>query len=220
MYKYIMFDLDGTITDPREGITGSVQYALSRMGIEEPDRKKLEPFIGPPLLDSFQRYYGFSEEQARQAVVYYRENFTAKGLYQNKLFEGVPEMLKMLKENGCTTAIASSKPELFVQQILEHFGICQYFDYVCGATMDETRTQKEEVIEELLSRMKLTAEQKQQLLMVGDRKFDVEGAACFGIPCLGISLGFAEDGELEAAGAVHIVDSVREIGEFVLKSLE
>ena len=217
MYKYILFDFDGTLTVPREGITKSVQYALAKMGIEEPDLKKLEPFIGPPLIDSFQEYYGFTLEEARKATDYYRENFTVKGLYQNELFDGVPEMLKALKENGCVVAIASSKPEPFVQRILDNFEISQYFDYVCGSTLNETRTKKEEVIEELLRRMNLTPEEKKQMLMVGDRKFDVEGAAYFGIPCLGLSLGFAAEGELEKAGAVEIVDSVQEIAEFVLK---
>lgn len=218
MYKYILFDLDGTLTDPREGITKSVQYALAKMGIEEPDLKKLEPFIGPPLVDSFQEFYGFSLEDAKKATSFYREYFTVKGLYENELFDGVPQMLQSLKENGQVVAIASSKPEPFVQRILDNFEISRYFDYVCGSTLDETRTKKEEVIEELLRRMNLSEEEKKQMLMVGDRRHDVEGAACFGIPCLGLSLGFAAEGELEKAGAVEIVDSIREIGEFVLKS--
>lgn len=218
MYKYILFDLDGTLTDPREGITKSVQYALSHMGIEEPDLKKLEPFIGPPLIDSFMEYYGFSLEDARRATDYYRENFTTKGIFQNELFEGVPEMLQSLKENGKTVAIASSKPEPFVEQILEHFGIIQYFDYVCGSTLNETRTKKEEVIEELLQRMNLSQEEKKQMLMVGDRKFDVEGAAYFGMPCLGLSLGFAAEGELEAAGAAAVVDSIKGIEDYILSA--
>lgn len=218
MYKYILFDLDGTLTDPREGITKSVQYALAHMGIDEPDLKKLEPFIGPPLIDSFMEYYGFTFEQAKKATDYYRENFTVKGLYQNELFAGVPKMLRSLKENGRVVAIASSKPEPFVQRILDNFEISQYFDYVCGSTLNETRTKKEEVIEELLRRMNLAPEEKKQMLMVGDRKFDVEGAAYFGIPCLGLTLGFAAEGELEAAGAAAIVDSMEGIERFILNS--
>ena len=217
MYQYILFDLDGTLTDPREGITKSVQYALAHMGIDEPDLTKLEPFIGPPLMDSFMEYYGFSLEEAQKATEFYRENFTVKGLYQNELFEGVPEMLQSLKAKGRVIAIASSKPEAFVQRILDNFEISQYFDYVCGSTMNEKRTKKEEVIEELLRRMNLSEEEKKQMLMVGDRKFDVEGAAYFGIPCLGLTLGFAAEGELEKAGAAAIVDSIKGIEEFVLK---
>lgn len=218
MYKYILFDLDGTLTDPREGITKSVQYALSHMGIEEPDLKKLEPFIGPPLIDSFMEYYGFSLEEARKATDFYRENFSVKGIFQNELFDGVPQMLQSLKENGRVVAIASSKPEPFVEQILEHFDIKQYFDYVCGSTLNETRTKKEEVIEELLKRMNLSAEEKKQMLMVGDRKFDVEGAAYFGMPCLGLTLGFAAEGELEEAGAAAVVDSIKEMQEYILNA--
>lgn len=217
MYQYIFFDLDGTLTDPREGITKSVQHALSRMGIEEPDLKKLEPFIGPPLLDSFMEFYGFSKEQARKAVEYYREYFHVTGLYQNELLEGVPQMLRHLREAGKVLAVASSKPEPFVRTIMEHFHIDQYFDYICGSTLDETRINKEEVIEELLRRMELPEEEKKKILMVGDRRHDVEGAAVFGIPCLGISMGFAGEGELNRAGAVAIVDDMEELEEFVLK---
>ncbi len=218
MYQYIFFDLDGTLTDPREGITKSVQYALAKMGIEEPDLKKLEPFIGPPLIDSFMEYYGFTLEQAKNGVVYYREYFKPTGLYQNALFEGVPELLQSLKAHGKAVAIASSKPEPFVRQILEHFQILSYFDHVCGSTLDETRTKKEEVIGELIRRIGLSEQEKKKILMVGDRKHDVEGAACFGIPCLGVKMGFAAEGELEEAGAIAVVDSIKEIEAFILNA--
>lgn len=217
MYNYIFFDLDGTLTDPREGITKSVQHALKRMGIEEPDLKKLEPFIGPPLVDSFKEFYHFTDEQAWKALDYYREYFSVTGLYQNKLLPGADKMLKSLKGHGKVLAIASSKPEPFVRQIAENFRIIQYFDYICGSTMDETRTKKEEVIEELLLRMRLPKEKLSQVLMVGDRRHDVEGAAFFGIPCLGLSIGFAAEGELERAGAIAIADSMKDVEEFVLR---
>ena len=156
MYQYLMFDLDGTLTDPREGITRSVQYALRHMGIEETDLTKLEPFIGPPLLESFTEYYDFSMEQAREAVEYYREYFRVTGVYQNRLFDGVPELLADLKSHGKVIATASSKPEPFVRLILEHFHVDAYFDHICGGSMDESRLSKEDVIEELLcSRMRL-----------------------------------------------------------------
>lgn len=215
MYQYLFFDLDGTLTDPREGITKSVQYALAKMGIDEPDLTKLEPFIGPPLIDSFMEYYGFSLEQARKGVDYYREYFRVKGLYQNRLFDGASELLAFLKEHGKVLAIASSKPEPFVREILQMFRVDGYFDYICGSTLDEKRTKKEEVIEELLSRMNLSEKDRSRALMIGDRRHDVEGAAVFGIPCLGLSMGFAALGELEAAGAVAVVDSMEEIGTFV-----
>ncbi len=217
MYQYLMFDLDGTLTDPREGITRSVQYALRHMGIEETDLTKLEPFIGPPLLESFTEYYDFSMEQAREAVEYYREYFSVTGVYQNRLFDGVPELLADLKSHGKVIATASSKPEPFVRLILEHFQVDAYFDHICGGSMDESRLSKEDVIEELLcSRMRLPKEEWKHVLMIGDRRHDVEGAAKFGIPCLGLSMGFAAEGELEKAGAVLVVDSMEEIRTFIL----
>ena len=218
MYKYIFFDLDGTLTDPREGITKSVQYALLKMGIEEKDLTKLEPFIGPPLLESFGEYYGFSMEQARKAVEYYREYFSEKGVFENLLFDGVKELLAVLKAHGKVIAVASSKPEVFVRMILEHFGIDPFFDFVCGGSMDESRINKADVIRELLYRMQLSGEEQKKILMVGDRRHDVEGAAHFGIPCLGLSMGFAAEGELKQAGAAAIADSIREVGEFILKN--
>lgn len=217
MYQYLMFDLDGTLTDPREGITRSVQYALRHMGIEETDLTKLEPFIGPPLLESFAEYYDFSMEQAREAVEYYREYFSETGVYQNRLFDGVPELLAELKSHGKVIATASSKPEPFVRLILEHFHVDSYFDHICGGSMDESRLSKEDVIEELLcSRMRLPKEEWKHVLMIGDRRHDAEGAAKFGIPCLGLSMGFAAEGELEKAGAVLVVDSMEEIRTFIL----
>ena len=220
MYQYIFFDLDGTLTDPREGITKSVQYALAHMGIDEPDLAKLEPFIGPPLPESFAEYYGFTPEQSRKAVIYYREYFSAAGVFQNRLFDGVPKLLQALRAGGRVTAIASSKPEPFVRQTLIHFQIDSYFDYICGGSLDESRCGKREVLEELLRRMNLSAEERKKILMVGDRRHDVEGAAHFGIPCLGLSIGFAAEGELEKAGAVAVVDSVEAIGKFVLQNTE
>lgn len=217
MYQYIFFDLDGTLTDPREGITKSVQYALRHMGIEENDLTKLEPFIGPPLLESFLEFYDFTEAEARKAVEYYREYFSEKGVFQNKLFEGAAELLASLKAHGRVIAIASSKPEVFVRMILTHFEVAHYFDYICGGSMDESRLKKEEVIGELLHRMQLSGEEQKKILMVGDRRHDVEGAACFSIPCLGLSMGFAAEGELERAGAIAIVDSMKELETFILQ---
>lgn len=220
MYQYIFFDLDGTLTDSREGITKSVQYALDHMGIREEDLTKLEPFIGPPLLESFQAYYPFTIEQAREAVGYYREYYSKTGVYQNALMEGVPELLASLKAHGKVIATASSKPEPFVRLILAYFHVDTYFDYICGGSMDESRISKEDVIEELLRRMELPEEERGKILMVGDRRHDVEGAAHFGIPCLGLSMGFAAEGELEQAGAVAVAGNMREIGDFILRGDE
>lgn len=206
------------MTDPREGITKSVQYALSHMGIEEKDLTKLEPFIGPPLVESFMEYYDFSMEQAREAVEHYRVYFSKRGVFENLLFDGTEDLLASLKAHGNVIAIASSKPEVFVRMILEHFGIDHYFDFICGGSMDESRISKADVIKELLSRMELSQDERKKILMVGDRRHDVEGAAQFGIPCLGLSMGFAAEGELEQAKAVAIVDSMKEIEEFIRNS--
>ena len=216
MYRYLLFDLDGTLTNPKEGITKCVQYALHCMGIEEPDTDRLIPFIGPPLVDSFMEYYKMTVDEAKQAVVKYRERFRDKGIFENELLEGVPEMLERLKSQGKILAIASSKPEEFVVRILEKFGIRQYFDEVTGARMDEKRSAKSEVIEETMHRLGLGADDRPQILMSGDRRHDVEGAKKCGIDCLGIYVGFAAPGELEMAGAAYIVHTVPQMETFLL----
>ena len=147
MYHYILFDLDGTLTDPKQGITGCVQYALRRLGMEAPDADALEPFIGPPLLDSFQEFCGFDEEKGLQAVAYYRERYAASGWFENEAYPGIVEMLARLQEAGCHLAVASSKPEVFVEKILVHFGMRPYFDVVVGSGLDGSRARKEEVVE-------------------------------------------------------------------------
>ena len=215
MYRYLLFDLDGTLTNPKEGITKCVQYALHCFGIEEPDLDKLEPFIGPPLVASFMEFYNLSEEQARKAVEKYRERFRNVGIFENMVYEGVPQMLEDLKNQGKNLVIASSKPEEFVLQILEKYGIRDYFCEVVGATMDEKRTAKADVIREAFLRLNITEEMKPQVLMIGDRKHDAEGAAACGIDCLGTYVGFAGPGELEAAGAAYIVNTVEEMSEFL-----
>lgn len=211
MYKYILFDLDGTLTNPKEGITKSVRYALKHYGIDEPDLDNLVKFIGPPLQDSFQEYYGFSPETAMEAVFKMRERYRTKGKFENEIFEGIPGLLKALKEQGKILAVATSKPERFAVEILEHFRILEYFDVVAGANMDGSRTRKCEVIEEALSRLNINKEEYPEVLMIGDRLHDVEGAAYFGIDCGGVYYGFAEPGELENAGAVFTVNTVEEL---------
>ena len=220
MFQYCLFDLDGTLTDPREGITKSVQYALHHFGIEEPDLKKLEPFIGPPLKDSFMEFYGFSEEQAKKAIAVYRERFAPVGVLENQIFEGIPEMLQHLHQNGQKLAVASSKPIGFVRQILQHFGIDRYFDVVVGSELDGTRGTKEEVVEEALSQLGILElsdeEKKMNCAMVGDRKFDIQGAKAYGLTGIGVSFGFAGEGELKEEGADIIVDTVKALEEVLL----
>ncbi len=210
-YTYLLFDLDGTLTDPKEGITKSVQHALKAFGIEEPDRDKLTVFIGPPLVPSFMEFYGLDHEQALEAVKVYRERFSTVGLYENRVLEGIPEMLARLKAEGKVLAVASSKPEEFVLKILEHFGLRDYFDEVVGALLDETRTAKKDVIEEALRRLKI--KDRSEVLMIGDRKHDAEGARLCGLDSLGVYTGFAEEDELEEAGATFVCHSVEEMAE-------
>lgn len=213
MYNYILFDLDGTLTDPKSGITSCVQYALDKFGIVEPDRDKLEPFIGPPLLDSFREFYGFDEDKAQQAVAYYRERFSTVGLFENKIYPGIPQMLKELQELGRHLAVASSKPTVFVTQILEHFGIFPYFEVIVGSELDGTRVKKEEVVEEALRQLLCggTVEKRRDIAMVGDRKYDIEGAKAHGTASIGVAYGYAAEGELEGAGADVIVKTVEEL---------
>ena len=227
-YKYLLFDLDGTLTDPKEGITKSVQYALKSFGIEEPDLEKLTPFIGPPLKGSFMEFYGFSEEQAEKAVEKYREWFTPKGIFQNMIYEGIPQMLKTLMESGKVLAVASSKPQEFVEKILEYFAIREYFSVVVGSCMDGTRVQKEEVVEEALRQLEAAAEDAggwtapQALdgsgtVMIGDRKFDIEGGKEHGLVTVGVSFGYAGEGELEGAGADYVVDTVEALERVLMQ---
>ena len=216
MYSYVLFDLDGTLTDPKIGITSCVQYALKAFGIDEPDLDKLEPFIGPPLKESFMEFYGFDEEKALQAVDKYRERFVVTGIFENEIYPGIPELLKRLKDAGCKLSIASSKPTELVERILVHFEIRRYFDYVVGSEMDGRRTKKEEVVEEALNQMVPKGVDFKEVAMVGDRKFDIEGARAFGLTGIGVSFGYAQEGELEQAGADYIVDTVEELGRLLL----
>lgn len=228
MFKMILFDLDGTLTDPKIGITTCVQYALKHFGIEE-DTENLTKFIGPPLIDSFMEFYGFTFEQANEAKDVYRERFAPIGKFENEVYDGIPEMLSDLKKAGITLAVASSKPEVFVEQILEHFDLLKYFDVVVGSLLNETRTKKEEVIVEALKRLDISYQgssrsteglrvlyPKNEIAMVGDRKFDVASARDMGITAVGVRFGYAEDGELEAEKPDYIADNVEDLRAYLL----
>ena len=213
MYQYILFDLDGTLTNPEIGITSSVMYALEKFNIKVEDRKELHPFIGPPLGDSFQRYYGLSEEESQLAIKYYRERFSVKGLYENEVYEGVDKLLQQLKEGGKTLIIATSKPEEFTLKILKHFDLLKYFDYVAGATMDGSRGEKADVIRYALKISGI--KDKSKAIMIGDRKYDILGAKENGLNSIGVLFGFGDYEELSKAGADYVVKSVEEILEYV-----
>ena len=216
-FQYLLFDLDGTLTDPKIGITSCVQHALRKFGVEEPDLNKLEPFIGPPLADSFQEFYGFDEKKAAEAIGYYRERFSTIGLFENEIYPGVAKMLAHLKQAGKTLAVASSKPTVFVQKILVHFNIECYFDVIVGSELDGTRARKEEVIEEALRQLRQVAEIEDNdgIVMIGDRKFDIQGAKLSNLVSVGVTFGYALPGELEEAGADYIVDTVEELEELL-----
>lgn len=222
--KYILLDLDGTITDSGEGITKSVQYALEKLGIEERDEAVLKRYIGPPLNESFVRFHGMKEEDSLKAVAYYRERYAVKGIYENKLFDGITDVLSGLKKEGYIVALATCKPEIYVPTILKHFNIEQYFDVAVGSELEGgKRRHKDDVIEEVLRQImkKLDINEsdlvsvKADSIMIGDRKDDVLGAKAVGIESIGLRYGFAEKDELENAGADYILENASDILPFL-----
>ena len=214
MYDVILFDLDGTLTDPKPGITKSVQYALSKMGIVEEDLEKLTPFIGPPLVASFKEFYSMNEEEANEALHHYRERFSAVGLYENAVYEGIKELLEELQNQGKTIFVATSKPTVFSIKILEHFGLIHFFKAVIGSELDGTRVEKSEVIECVLSQIE--DHDRNKIIMVGDRKYDIAGAQVHGIDVVGVSYGYGSDHELTEAKPNYVAGTVSELREILL----
>ncbi len=215
MFDLILFDLDGTLTDPKEGITNCVKYALESFGITENDEEKLLKFIGPPLYDSFRAIYGFSHKDAISAVEKYRERFTDIGIYENALFPDTVSVLSELKRAGKKLALATSKPFVFAERILKNFDIYRYFDYAVGAEFDGTRGYKDEVINEVLRACGKADLSK--VIMVGDRNTDIIGAKKCKIASCGVRCGYAENGELEEAGADFIFDDLTGFKDFILE---
>lgn len=213
-YDVVLFDLDGTLTDPGLGITKSVEYALNHYGITVKDRRELEHFIGPPLIDSFMGSYGFSKEQATEAVEVYREYFSVTGLFENEVYPHIPELLNALKKAGKILLVASSKPEVFVLRILEHFDLLRFFDGVGGAAMDESRTNKADVVEYILGKAGVT--DRSRCILVGDRKFDVNGAHEAGMDAMAVTYGYGSPEELTAAQPEHIAHTPKEIERILL----
>ncbi|MBS4786030.1 MAG: HAD-IA family hydrolase [Clostridiales bacterium] len=213
-YQYILFDLDGTITDPAEGITTCVRHALHCQGVEEENYQNLCRLIGPPLAEGFQEFYGFDEARAWEAVGQFRELFARIGVEKNIPYTGIREALARLKDAGLTLCVATSKPEEFAQKIIRRFELEKYFTLVGGASMDDTRSKKADVIAHVLRQ--LGAEDSARVLMVGDRKHDVLGAAAFGIDCVGVLYGYGSQEELEMAGARYIASTPGDIPRIVL----
>ena len=212
-YKYALFDLDGTLTDPGEGITKSVQYALAKFGINVENRQELFCFIGPPLHESFEVYYGFSRPDAMKAVDYYREYYAVKGIFENLVYNGIPETLAKLQESGVRICLATSKPEGYAKQILEHFGLDGYFTAVAGSNIDGTRTKKAEVVERAL--MLLGNPDIKDCVMIGDREHDVLGGAAHGLDTIGVLFGYGSREELECAGATYIAADPSDITSII-----
>lgn len=213
MKKYILLDLDGTLTNPKLGITKSVQYALRAFGINEPDLESLCKYIGPPIREALKEYHGFDPDRAEEAVVKYREYFAETGIFENEVYEGIPDVLSKLQSEGKILIVATSKPEEFARRILEHFNLDGYFTDICGATMDGTRTTKEEVIRYALDRNHIS--KLSSVVMVGDRLHDTVGAKMVGIESIGVLYGFGDREELEKAGADRIAATVKELYQVV-----
>lgn len=216
MYKYILFDLDGTLTDSKEGIINCLKYAFGKLGDHIPADEKLLRFIGPPLLSSFQEFCGYDEETAQKALGFYRERYQPIGKFENKPAPGAAELCARLKKRGYVLALASSKPEELCVSICEKFGFAPSLTVITGSTPEGGLT-KPDVIRETFRRLGLSEADKAKTLMVGDRKFDVLGAAECGIDCVGVEFfGYAEPGELEQAGAVAVVKTTQELEQFIL----
>lgn len=216
MYRYIFFDLDGTLTDSKEGIVRSARYAIDKLGFPQPEEDTMRLFVGPPLVDSFMEYCGMTAAQAEEAVAAYRERYVPIGLYENEAAPGAAALLKTLKEKGYKTALASSKPEGMCRQVCDHFGFTPWLDVISGATLHGEYT-KADVIRAAMARLGLTEKDAAHILMVGDRKYDILGARECGIACLGVEFfGYAEEGELERAGAVGVVRTAEELEAYIL----
>ena len=212
-YKYILFDLDGTITESGPGIMNSVEYALNKMNREVGDRDTLKKFIGPPLTESMEKYYGMSKEEALLGVKYYREYYHDKGIYENRVYDGLEEVLKKINEAGKQAIVATSKPEKYAKIIMDHFHLTQYFACVAGMEMDGGRGTKAQVITYALEKNDIA--DKSNVLMIGDREHDVIGAHENGLDCLGILYGFGSRKEFEESGADYIRENVEDILQFV-----
>lgn len=212
--EYILFDLDGTLTDPGEGITNSVQYSLKKYGIEVQDKTELYKFIGPPLFESYMKYYGFSKEKATEAVGFYREYFRDIGIFENRVYKGIPELLRKLNSKGKKVILATSKPEEFAKRILKHFNLQNYFYFVAGATMSETRTKKAEVISYILEQLKI--KDTQNAVMIGDREMDINGAHALNIEAIGVLYGYGTKEELQNAKADMIAENVKNLESILI----
>lgn len=216
-YKNILFDLDGTLTDSSLGITNSVAYALAKYDIKVNDNNELNKFIGPPLTESFEKFYHFSKSDSIQAVKFYREYYTDKGIFENHLYDGIEDLLKALSSQNQSILLATSKPEFYANQILKHFKIDEYFSFVAGSNMDGSRVRKQEVITHVLDISGIN--DIKSCIMIGDREHDVIGAKQVGMDAMGVLFGFGSLDELQKVKPKYIVDSVNEIKDILVGNL-
>ena len=215
MYKTVLFGLDGTLTDSEPGIIACVQHALRQFGIEVEDPKTLRPFIGPPLRDSFRDYFHMTPEEAEQATEFYRQRYAPIGKFECSVYPGIPQLLRRLHETGRTVILATSKPEGFAREILEHFDLLQYFDLIGGATLDGSRDTKEAVLQYILDSGRVP--DRQDAVMIGDTKFDMIGAAAFSLPAVGVLYGFGSRQELEENGALFLARDAAELERYLFE---
>lgn len=213
VYRNILFDLDGTLTDSALGVTRSIRYALKKYGIEA-NPADLTAMIGPPLQEAFQKIYGFSRDQAYQAVEYYREYFREKGIFENQLYQGIPELLSQLQSDQRRIFLATSKPTIFAEKVLDHFSIAKYFTLVIGSNLDGSRVAKTEVIEAVC---KLSGGlDRKETVMVGDREQDVIGAQAHQIDTIAVAYGYGSIQELKAVKPMAIAGTVAELRNLLL----
>ena len=212
----LLFDLDGTLTDPAQGITNGFKFALDFFGIDIPSYETLCSFIGPPLMDTFRFHFGFDEEKVKLGVKKYREYFGSIGLFENRVYEGIPELLSCLKKSGYRLFVATSKPEEYSIKICDKFNLSHFFEKICGSNMDETRSKKSEVIAYALDSAGISESEKSKVLMIGDRHHDILGAKENGIESCGVLFGYGNREEHEKAEADFIAETVEDLGKYLL----
>ena len=213
MYEYVFFDLDGTLTDSGEGIINAAVYALEKYNIEVNDRSELRKFIGPPLQDSFSTDYGFQEDEIEDVIKIFREYYSEKGIFENTIYENIQTVLFELKNRGKKLVVATSKPEVFTKKVLDHFNISSYFDYVSGATLNNEKIKKVDIIRDAICKLGIT--DKSKVVMIGDRKLDVLGAKENGIDSIGVLWGYGDLLELEKVGPTYIAEKVLDLLEII-----
>lgn len=217
MYRYIFFDLDGTLTDSGEGIIRSLEYAFDELGLERPDSETIMKFIGPPLVVSFHEFMHYDDKTTEKAIAKYRERYLVKGIFENYPYEGIPELLSELKNKGVRLAVATTKPEYMAKRVTDHYGLTGYFETVSGAIGEHDT--KEAVIRRACERMNVAETEYSEILMVGDRKFDIIGAHACGIKCCCVRYGFAPEGEFEENGADYIVEKTEDLRNFIFSHI-